>query len=147
MTKKHECTEARAQNFQRLILGGLLFSSYLFQYIPIATFVATVMAVSSLFGIRYTPLYQLYTKVLSSKLKMPDTEIKKCIMDKEADRFACGLGFLFLLIGIPLYYTGHATIAWIAVVLVGVLSILAATTGFCLGTAIYLLVFNKGEQS
>ncbi|MFH1231151.1 MAG: DUF4395 family protein, partial [Planctomycetota bacterium] len=79
-------------------------------------------------------------------LKTSSAEKLNCSCDTGANRFACMIGFVLLTIGIFLHYLGKTDITWVLVLLVGTLSVLAGTTGFCLGTAIYGILFRKKEK-
>jgi len=137
--EKIECIEVRAEKFQRLILGSLLFFSYIFQYIPIVPLVISIMILSCLFSAKYTPFYQLFIRIL----KKPGSSETGCDIACGANRFACFLGAFFLAVGLLLFYLGKQDVAWILVLVVGTLSVLAGTIGFCLGAALYAILFKE----
>jgi hypothetical protein len=141
-SKKKECLETKAEKFQRLILGSLLFISYIFHYMPIVIFVAIIMFVSCLFSAKHTPFYQLYIRAINPISNASITTGSACTFDSRGNRFACGIGWVFLTASMLFFYPGKDGIAWILVLIVGFLSVLAGTTGFCLGTAIYALLFK-----
>jgi len=143
MNKHKACIDKRARNFQRLVLGALLLIAYIFRLMPMAMFVAAIMLISSSCGTKFTPFYQLYFQIARRKKASSGEGASGEEIACPGDSFACGLGFLLLGIGILLFYMGKSNIAWILVATVGALSILAATTGFCLGTAIYTLIVSK----
>ena len=138
-----ESLEDRAEKFQRLIMGSLLFLSYILDFIPIVIFVAFVMITGCIFTAKYTPFYQAFIR-LSKERSTPGTG---CECDCTANRFACFLGFLFLAASVVLFTLGVKNIAWALVLIVGSISILAGTLGFCLGTALYVLIFRPQKHS
>jgi hypothetical protein len=139
-----ECPEVKAEKFQRLVLGSLLFAAFVFQYVPLVALVAVIMLVSSFFGVQYTPCYRLYLWAKHGKSK--DKAATLCTLDGGASRFACSLGLLFLATSIVLFLLNLKHIAWPLVLVVGTLSVLAGTVGFCLGTAIHALLFRSGKK-
>ncbi len=146
-SEKRICFEAKAERFQRLVLGSLLFLSYVFQVMPIIIFVAAVILISCVFGVKYTPFFRLWLVAINRLSTPPSTPMESgCPLGDTASRFACAIGFLFLATGIIFFYMGYETAAWSLVLIVGTLSVLAGTTGFCLGTAIYALLFRQKEK-
>jgi hypothetical protein len=140
--KREQCSGTKAEKFQKLVLGMLLFLSYGIQYVPGVIFVALVMLISCLFGPKYTPFYLLYTKIPGTSSKVSTTRDVKCSLDGGANRFSCGMGVTFLTASIAFLYLDHGSIGWSLALIVATLSALAGTVGFCLGVAIYALLFR-----
>jgi hypothetical protein len=143
MNTQKTCGGVKAEKFQRLLLGILLFISYFFLYYPIVYFVAFIILISALFGSKYTPFFQFYQKIIEPKVNSSSSNALSCADNSGANKFACSLGIICLITSMSFFYLGKETVAWILVVIVGVLSVLAGTVGFCLGTALYAVLFTK----
>jgi hypothetical protein len=143
IVNKTEPVIAKAIKFQRLVLGILLFISYVFQFIPMVIFVGIIILASSLLKIKYTPFFQLYIRIINPAPETLSSEESKCLCDTGADRFASMIGFILLTAGIVLFYSGKPGIIWVLALIVGTLLALAGTTGFCIGTALYGILFRK----
>jgi hypothetical protein len=140
------CTDEKAEKFQRLCLGIILLISYIFEYIPTAIFVAVMMTISSVFSVKYSPIYQLYIRLKKPVPSLKVIQETTC----QASRFACLLGLILLIGSFFSFYLKIETLGWFLVVFVGTLSIIAGTIGFCLGSALFVLIFrndkNNGKQ-
>ena len=137
--KLYDLPEVRAEKFQRLTLGVILFVAYVIQSSWPVLFVAAVMALACFASARFTPFYRLHfwwTKA-EPALHLPADYSR-------GSRFACSLGFLFLAGALFLFQRGIPDIAWLLVLLVAILSTLAGTVGFCLGSVIYMKLFTRG---
>ncbi|MBI4680696.1 MAG: DUF4395 family protein, partial [Nitrospirae bacterium] len=77
------------------------------------------------------------------KFNLPRLKDVECISHEKNSRFACSLALSFMVAGILFFHLGMATIAWIFVLIVSALSIMAGTIGFCLATAIYAAMFKS----
>ena len=138
--------DEKAEKFQRLILGIILLGAYIFEFIPAVIFVAVIMTISSVFSIKYSPIHQLYIKL---KKPVPSLNVVQSTSCK-VNRFACLLGLVLIVGSFFSFYLKIETLGWFLVVFVGTLSIIAGTIGFCLGSALYVLIFrndkNNGKQ-
>jgi hypothetical protein len=132
------CKESRALRFQRVLQGGLLFGAYAFDCVTLIVIVAVTMVLSC-FSSRCNPLYLFGLLMPASK---PDTATG-CPMDRQAEKFACALGLCFTATGLVLINAGRTFAGWSLVLLVGCLSVLAGTVGFCLGTVVYVTLLKK----
>lgn len=134
--------DLRAQKFQRLVLGTFLLSAYILQYSPIVIFVVINLAVSFLLTIQSTPFYQLYIWILKSG----PASVATCDSDSKGNRFSSLLGCVFLTLSLLLFYVDETSAAWILVLLVGTLLLIGGTVGFCLGTALYVMLFQREQK-
>jgi hypothetical protein len=74
------------------------------------------------------------------------TNEAKCAIDSKSSRFACSVGFIFLIAGLFFFQFQQSSAAWVLVLIAGTVSIVAGTTGFCLGAAMYSMLFKKHQQ-
>lgn len=148
MMKENEiCANEKAEKFQRVLLGVILLFSYLFQYIQLVYIVALVMFISSFLGAKYTPFFQIHLKFINPESRRSTGQALACFNNPSESRFACGLALIFLIAGVILFYTGKENVAWVFILVVAALSILAGTIGFCLGAAIYVSLFGKNNKN
>ncbi len=143
---RFHCTDEKAEKFQRLFLGIILLVAYIFEFIPAVIFVAVIMTISSVFSVKYSPIYLSYIRFKKPVPSLDVVQEKTC----QSSRFACLLGLILLMGSFFLFYLKFQTLGWFLVVFVGTLSVIAGTIGFCLGSAIYVLIFrndkNNGKQ-
>ena len=140
------CADEKAEKFQRLIIGIILLGAYIFDFIPAVIFVAVIMTISSIFSAKYSPFIQLYIRLKKPLPSLSVVQRKSC----QANRFACLMGLVLLMGSFFSFYLNIEKVGWLLVVIVGTLSIIAGTIGFCLGNAFYALIFrndkNNGKQ-
>jgi dolichol kinase len=137
------CLETKGVKFQRLLSGILLFLAYGFQHIPLVMFVAMIMLVTCVCG--PTPFYRLCGRVLNRISQDSEASETCCTDNRSSYRFSCGIGLAFLVTSLGLFYLGQGSIAWAMVLIVASLSTVAGTVGFCLGNAVYVLLFERKE--
>lgn len=139
---RQESADWKAQKFQRLVMGALLLTAYVLQYSPIVIFVVINLVVSFLFTIQATPFYQLYIRISRSGRASAAT----CDSDSKGNRFSSLLGCVVLTLSLLLFYFDEASVAWVLVLMVGTLLIIGGTVGFCLGTALYVMLFQREQK-
>ena len=137
------CTDEKAEKFQRLILGIILLGAYIFEFIPAVIFVAFIMTISSVFSVKYSPIYQSYVRRKKTVPTLNVVQGTTC----QVNRFACLLGLVLLMGSFLSFYLKIETLGWFLVVFVGTLSVIAGTIGFCLGSALYVLIFRNGKNN
>ena len=141
--KNIKIAELEAEKFQRLIIGIFILAAYLINFFPIMYFLTAIIAISVLLGSKYTPFFQIYLKILNKKFNLPQLKDIECIINEKKSRFACLLALSFMVTGILFFHLVMVSIAWIFVLIVSALSIMAGTTGFCLAAAIYAVLFKS----
>jgi L-asparagine transporter-like permease len=145
-SNQFQSTGQKAEKFQRLMLGIILLGAYIFEFIPAVIFVAVIMTISSVFSVKYSPIYQSYIRFKKPAPSLNVVQGTTC----QVNRFACLLGLVLLMGSFLSFYLKIETLGWFLVVLVGTMSIIAGTIGFCLGSALYVLIFrgykNNGKQ-
>lgn len=124
-------TDQNAVKFQRLIYGFLLLLAFIFEYMPLVVIVGLLMLLFLWLPLNKSPTYRLYY------LLFPTISVEPCSCDSAEARFARGLGSGLLTMAFILNLLGISTIAWLLVLAVAVLSLIAGSTGFCLGNLIY----------
>ncbi len=127
--------------FQRLVFGLLLLLAFVFDQILIVGAVALLMIIFTFVPICYSPIYRLH-RYFNSTSQLPIV----CVENSKEEAFACSLGAFFLISGIVCYYLGPDQIAWSLVIIVAVLSLLAGTVGFCLGSLIYFWLKKRFDN-
>lgn len=134
--------DGNAVRFQRVTQGALLLIAVQFQWMPLAVFVLAVMIVGILLSFRCAMFALLYVALIRPALKSsPPSSSCGCPIDSKEERFACTLGFLFVASGVWLHYQfAWPVLPWVLIGLTGALSLLAGTTGFCVGSALYSVV-------
>jgi hypothetical protein len=138
-----QSTDEKAEKFQRLILGIILLGAYIFEFIPVVIFVTVIMTISSVFSVKYSPIYQSYIRFKKPVPSLNVVQEKAC----QSSRFACLLGLILLMGSFFSFYLKIETLGWFLVVFVGTLSIIAGTIGFCLGSALYVSIFRNGKNN
>jgi hypothetical protein len=145
-SNQFQSTDQKAEKFQRLILGIILLGAYIFEFIPAVIFVAVIMTISSVFSLKFSPIHQLYIRLKKPIPSLSVVQRTSC----QVNRFACLLGLVLILGSFFSFYLKIETLGWFLVVFVGTLSVIAGTIGFCLGSALYALIFrndkNNGKQ-
>ncbi len=137
MTDKNAVSlNPRAIKLQRLLFGILLLIAFVFNWSPLVILVAVLMLLFIFAPMKYSPFYRIY--FVCSR----ETADERMCSEGETS-FACGLGGFVLAFAVYLDFTGVNTVAWILVVLVAGMSLLAGTTGFCLGSLVYAWLKRK----
>jgi len=113
----------------------LLTLAYLLNLPVVVGAVAVALAVSAIFGTRYSALGRPWPYVRRALNIAPPKELE----GEYPPRFAQALGSVVLAVAIVLFLLGEATLAWLPVGLVVGLQTLLAVTGFCLGCRLYFL--------
>ncbi len=124
------------RKFQRLIFGILLLAAFIVDGITLVAVIAILMVILAIIPWRYSPTYLLHRLHSPAPPKMYEP-------DSSEAAFACCLGAFFLLVGLVCHYFGMENLAWTLVLIVAVLSLLAGTVGFCLGSFIFLWLKGK----
>lgn len=121
--------------FQRLIFGLSLLVAFVFSWLPLVILVAVLMLFSSFLPTRFLPLYRIFL------VFNPETE-DVCLCNR-GGTFACGVGGLILVLAVFFDIINQQAIAWSLIVVVAAMLLIAATTGFCLGSLVYEWVKRK----
>lgn len=135
--QRTENIDQNAMKFQRLVYGFLLLLAFLFDYIPLVLCVGLLMLAFIWLPLKYSPTFLLY------QLIPHPPSVQSCTCDSPAARFACGLGSCLLGVSYGLNLGGMETSGWVLVVAVAVLSLIAGTTGFCLGNLVFAWLRKK----
>jgi len=97
--------------------------------------ITTILMAAGIISNSYNPFYQLYYRLI----RPPEKE-KSILVEREVNelRFACLLAAIFLVSALALFYLGiFEQIAWILVLFVSLLMLLAGIAGFCTASLIY----------
>jgi len=93
---------------------------------------------------KYNLFYQFYDRFLKGILRDKSEPIVKY---PDETRFACGVAAVFLFLAFLLFYFWElATLAWVLVGIVVLLSFFAGLTGLCVGSLMYVFfkkIFSK----
>jgi len=116
---------------QRLVFGVLLLIAFFGGWTWLVFVVCVLMFIAAAVPPQYSPLYRLCS------LGTEQPVLNGCGCRHQETSFACILGGFVLGITIVFFYHGYVRLAWGLVVFVGSLSLLAATTGFCLGNLVF----------
>jgi hypothetical protein len=127
--------DLRGHRFGAGVSVVLLTLAYLLNLPVVVGAVAVALAVSAIFGTRYSALGRPWPYVRRALNIAPPTELE----GEYPPRFAQALGSVVLAVAIVLFLVGEATLAWLPVGLVVGLQTLLAVTGFCLGCRLYFL--------
>ncbi|KPJ71297.1 hypothetical protein AMJ50_02725 [Parcubacteria bacterium DG_74_3] len=120
--------------FARSIYGLLLLIAFLFHNVCLVL-ITTILMAAGIISNSYNPFYQLYYRLI----RPPEKE-KSILVEREVNelRFACLLAAIFLVSALALFYLGiFEQIAWILVLFVSLLMLLAGIAGFCTASLIY----------
>lgn len=101
--------------------------------IALVVWQTVAFALGSLLGLRYSPYGNLF-RLLKARLDLgppPETE------PEGPPRFAQTCGLAVLVVADVAFLVGAATVGWVAVGVVLVLSTLLASTGICVGCELY----------
>ena len=112
----------------------VLLVAFVFQWRAVVPAIAVVLAIGSLFGLRYSPLGATYRFIKKTfRLNIPvEPE------EEPPPRFAQTMGFAVAGIGSLLFIPGWNAAGWTLALLVALLQGLLAATGLCVGCEIYL---------
>lgn len=112
----------------------VLLVAFVFQWRAVVPAIAAVLAIGSLFGLRYSPLGATYRFIKRTfRLNIPvEPE------EEPPPRFAQTMGFAVAGIGSLLFIPGWNAAGWTLALLVALLQGLLAATGLCVGCEIYL---------
>lgn len=127
--------DPRGHRFGAGVSVVLLTLAYLLNLPVVVGAVAVALAVSAIFGTRYSALGRPWPYVRRALNIAPPKELE----GEYPPRFAQALGSVVLAVAIVLFLVGEATLAWLPVGLVVGLQTLLAVTGFCLGCRLYFL--------
>ncbi len=127
--------DPRGHRFGAGVSVVLLTLAYLLNLPVVVGAVAVALAVSAIFGTRYSALGRPWPYVRRALNIAPPKELE----GEYPPRFAQALGSVVLAVAIVLFLLGEATLAWLPVGLVVGLQTLLAVTGFCLGCRLYFL--------
>ena len=127
--------DPRGHRFGAGVSVMLLTLAYLLNLPVVVGAVAVALAVSAIFGTRYSALGRPWPYVRRALNIAPPKELE----GEYPPRFAQALGSVVLAVAIVLFLVGEATLAWLPVGLVVGLQTLLAVTGFCLGCRLYFL--------
>ena len=127
--------DPRGHRFGAGVSVVLLTLAYLLNLPVVVGAVAVALAVSAIFGTRYSALGRPWPSVRRALNIAPPKELE----GEYPPRFAQALGSVVLAVAIVLFLVGEATLAWLPVGLVVGLQTLLAVTGFCLGCRLYFL--------
>jgi hypothetical protein len=94
-----------------------------------------VFAVSTLFGMRYSPYGLIYRWLVRPRLGPP-----KELEDEAPPRFAQAIGLVISIVGIAGYAAGVRPLGIVAACLGLVAAVLNGVFGLCLGCELYLLI-------
>src|SRR5205814_10410821 len=125
--------DARAPRTNQAIVGTLSLLAAITGWWPIFGVLAGQLAIGLVFGRRYCIPCLLYFEVIQPRLGEGPIE------DSRPPRFANLIGFGVLTTASAAYVVGLPPLGAALGVLVAVLALLAATTGFCVGCELYRL--------
>lgn len=123
--------DLRAVRFQRLIIGLILLAGFVFSYIPLVVAALILFLIFLIFPPRFSPLYRLY-------FAFKGVNEVGCDCDPGEVRFSCLLGTVIVVVGVIMYLFGHGYMGMFFIFIAAVLSVIAGTTGFCLGKLVYV---------
>jgi uncharacterized protein DUF4395 len=131
----HRLIDPRGHRFGAGFSVVLLSLAYLLNLPLLVTAVGLALAVSAIFGTRYSALGRPWPYVRQALKLAPPPELE----GEYPPRFAQALGSIVLGVAIVLFVAGATPWAWLPVALVIGLQGLLAATGFCLGCRLYFL--------
>jgi Domain of unknown function (DUF4395) len=121
-----------------LVLGAVLLTGN-----PLLLAAQTlVFAVGAIGGVRRSPYSLLFARVVRPRLA-PPAEMEA----PEPPRFAQGVGLAFSVVALAGFWSGAPAVGLIATTMAFIAALLNATTGFCLGCEVYLLLRRIGIRS
>jgi hypothetical protein len=127
--------DPRGHRFGAGLSVVLLSLAYLLNLPIVVAAVGLALAISAVFGTRYSALGRPWPYVRRAFNIPPPTELE----GEYPPRFAQALGSVVLGVAIVLFVAGATPLAWLPVGIVVGLQTLLAATGFCLGCRLYFL--------
>jgi hypothetical protein len=135
-TKPHgRLIDPRGHRFGAGFSVVLLTLAYLLNVPLLVGLVGLALAVSAIFGTRYSALGRPWPFIRKALKLPPPAELE----GEYPPRFAQALGSIVLGLGVVLFVAGASPLAWLPVAAVVALQALLAATGFCLGCRLYFL--------
>lgn len=129
----------RSLKFSRIIYGVIALIAY-FTRNPWLVLVIGILMIIEVFSVRYNLFYHFHFFILRKLLKDKSEPIKK---ESKELAFTCSLVGSLLFIGFLFSYLGKfVDFAWILVLLVAFLMLLASFTGVCVASMMYALSKN-----
>jgi len=130
--------DARAPRFNQAVIGLAALLAFAFQWWPLLSLAALQLALALAFGPRVCLGCTVYFKLVRPRLGPGPLE------DARPVRFANLVGFVFLSLASLAHALGFHILGWVLGLVVAGLALLAATTGLCVGCAIYRLLAHLG---
>ena len=130
--------DARAPRFNQAVVGLAALLAFAFHCWPLLSLAALQLALTLLLGPRVCLGCAIYFKLVRPRLGPGPLE------DARPIRFANLVGCVFLSAASLAHLLGFHRIGWGLGLLVAGLALLAATTGLCVGCAIYRLLAHLG---
>ena len=127
--------DVRGPRFAAWVTSAVLAVVLLTGSVPLLAVQAAVFAVGAAVGLRWAPYGILFRLLVAPRLGP--------VREREPEappRFAQGVGLLFAVVGLAGYVLGAPVIGAIATGMALAAALLNATTGFCLGCELYLIV-------
>jgi uncharacterized protein DUF4395 len=125
--------DRRAPRANQLVIGILTVIAFLTGWWPILGLLALQLALGITLGRRWCLACVAYFELVQPRLGEGPLE------DARSPRFANVMGAVVLTAATAAHAAGLATVGWALGLLVAVLALLAAATGFCTGCEIYRL--------
>jgi hypothetical protein len=125
--------DARAPRFNQAVIGSLALVAFLTGWWPLLGVLALQFALGLSLGRRWCLPCVAYFELVQPRLGEGELE------DARAPRFANMIGFVVLTAATAAHLAGFHTLGWALALLVAVLALLAAATGFCTGCELYRL--------
>ena len=127
--------DPRGHRFGAGLSVVLLSLAFVLNLPVVVVAVGLALAVSAIFGTRYSALGRPWPHVRRAFNIPAPTELE----GEYPPRFAQALGSVVLGVGIVLFAVGATPLAWLPIGVVVGLQTLLAATGFCLGCRLYFL--------
>jgi hypothetical protein len=134
--------DARAPRINQGVIAAACLAALLSSWWPLLALAALQLGLTLTFGPRVCLGCLAYFKVVQPRFG------RGPIKDARPVRFANFVGFVFLSSASLAHATGHAQLGWALAALVGVMALLAAVSGVCVGCEMYrLLALVRGVRS
>lgn len=128
--------DSRQPRFGQAVTGLILLGAFVADWKPAIPVIAGILGAAALLGGRGS-LYALIFRGLKSLVRLgPPRELEEAA----PPRFANAVGFAFLVAATGLTAVGLGALAWTLALIVAALALLAASTGFCVGCELYVLL-------
>lgn len=128
--------DAHAPRTNQAIIGSLALVALITSFTPLVAALAAQLIIGLTLGRRYCLACVLYFEVLQPRLGEGPLE------DSAAPRFANQIGAGVLTAATVFLVAGLPAVGWVLTAMVACLALLAATTGLCVGCAIYQRVWG-----